>query len=183
MSAADLHNTDELSQIAFARGLHLPPTRAEAFAEALLSDERARKRLEDSGYAALQQRIRTRAPARPDAVPPPLGRRLGALGTAALPGPQPGIETAGRRPAVLPPLEQNDDYCDEFDLDVNSTAESLDPQEVRQQRDSQRRAQSYDDRGKRDPKKREQELAEKRERERKRKATLKAEKRQAQRCM
>ena len=107
----DLADPNALSQVAFDHGLHLPPTRAEALAESLLIDERARKRLEDSGYAELQQRIRTRAPARPDAASLPQPRRT--LGTALLPGPNPGMAAAARRPEVLEPMEEAEEVMEE----------------------------------------------------------------------
>ena len=89
----DCTDADALSQAAFERGLHLPPTRAEALAEALVVDERARKRLADSGHAELQQRIRTRAPARPDAVLPQRGRADPRDGSASRSAPRNGISS------------------------------------------------------------------------------------------
>ena len=109
--AVDLTDAQGLSDRAFDHGLHLPSARAEKLGEEVLADERARSLLEDSGYAELQQKIRTRAPPRPPAALPSRGA---IMGTLPLPGPQPAMMVAARpRPAVLVHQDQPEEGMEE----------------------------------------------------------------------
>ena len=121
--------------------MHLLPTRAEALAESLLSDECARQRLADSGYAELQQRIRTRAPPRPDATMPQRGR---ILGTAALPGPLPGMAAAARRPEVLSPPEEEEEVDDAQAEDVNAESGQEEREESRAEKRNRQERERYE---------------------------------------
>ena len=90
----------QLSDTAFARGLHLPPSRAEKLAAEAAAEERARLALEEANYRRLQQQLRTRVepPALREAPPPQLAQ---AVGGDELPGPLPGMATQAVEPAQL----------------------------------------------------------------------------------
>eukprot|EP00961_Rhodomonas_salina_P064035 860544-Rhodomonas_salina.1 len=83
--AEQLSNPTALSYVAFEHCLHLPPTAAASFSQSLLVEEAACQHLAKAGYTALQHRLCTEAPARPDAVMPRQGE---TCGTSAVQGPQ-----------------------------------------------------------------------------------------------
>lgn len=80
----------QLSDAAFARGLHVSPAAAERFVTTVTADEAARTALAAAGYRELQQQLRTRVPppAVMEAPRPQLGQPVGG---DELPGPQPGM--------------------------------------------------------------------------------------------
>jgi len=51
--------TEQLSDAAFARGLHLPPSKAAKLAPEAAVEEQARLALEEANYCRLQQQLRT----------------------------------------------------------------------------------------------------------------------------
>ena len=100
----------QLSNTAFARGLHMSPPRAERFVTAVTQDEAARRALAEAGYLELQQTLRTRVP--PPAVAEAPRPQLGppADGGDALPGPQPGMALMEVEEAVLEAAEGAGDF-------------------------------------------------------------------------
>ena len=106
----------ELSRLALERGLLLSGKAAGGFGDEIAIDEAARAALEAANYQALQKELRTRAPLRPDAAMAALGSPT-RRGSAALPGPLPGMAAQARRPAQLDPLVEEDEEEDEDDDD------------------------------------------------------------------
>lgn len=94
--------------VAFARGLHLLPSKAEKLAAEAAAEERARLALEEANYRRLQQQLRTRI--EPPAVreAPPLQRGQ-TVGSDELPGPLPGMATQAVEAAQLSGRDDADD--------------------------------------------------------------------------
>ena len=112
----------ELSRLALERGLLLSGKAAGGFGDEIAIEEAARVALEAANYQALQKELRTRAPLRPDAAMAALGSPT-RRGSAALPGPLPGMAAQARRPAQLRPLVEEDEEEEEEEDDDDDEGE------------------------------------------------------------
>ena len=106
----------ELSRLALERGLLLSGKAAGGFGDEIAIEEAARAALEAANYQALQKELRTRAPPRPDATMAALASPT-RRGSAALPGPLPGMSAQARRPAQLGPLVEEEEEEEEEEED------------------------------------------------------------------
>ena len=114
-------SAESLMQVARDRGLYLSPPEAAGFIDAVVADERARVRLDESGYREFQQALRQRAPPKPAAPPLALGA---TVGSAELPGPLGPMLAAVRDPAVLSEGSVADDDSDPDDGPASAAAPS-----------------------------------------------------------
>ncbi len=118
---------EQLNEVAWTRGLHLPTANAERWMEEVTTDEAARVMLNDEGYAGLQQQLRTRVdpPAVMEATVPPVGQ---ANGADDLPGPQPGMGMQVVEAAQLEPMEEEEggEAAADGDFDDNDGAPAED---------------------------------------------------------
>ena len=108
LNAPASSSAEALSRLALERQLHLSGKAASSFEADIEREEAARLALEEAGYKALQQELRTRAAdRRPDATLAALGPPL-RRGSGALPGPLPGMAAQLQRPAMLAALEEDE---------------------------------------------------------------------------
>ena len=112
LDAPTSSSSETLSRLALECGLHMTGKAASTFEAEIEREEAARLALEEAEYRALQQELRTRSEARPDATLAVLGPPT-RRGSAALPGPLPAMAAALRRPATLEALEEDEDEASE----------------------------------------------------------------------
>ena len=103
---------EQLSDVAFARGLHLPANKAEKLAAVAAEEERALLSLEEANYHRLQQQLRTRIEP-PPVTEAPLLLCGQTVGSDELPGPHAGMHVQAIEAAQLSSGEDQEEEEEE----------------------------------------------------------------------